>query len=146
MHINPIRELAEAIRATDMFSKIPIEEKARAVLIYMALVGVVYARAKSTMHALLFLRKVLERRANRPTFVVGRGPCYGWAFRSLGLTTTAGSSSVNLSIIDRSKFGRILLRIVSARCSSQIWRRTPLAIILYASTSPSGTRRGHWEL
>ena len=36
--------------------------------------------------ALLFLRKVLEGCTNRPLFVVDRGPWYGWASRSLGLS------------------------------------------------------------
>ncbi|MGC9075697.1 MAG: DDE-type integrase/transposase/recombinase [Conexivisphaera sp.] len=154
MRIDPIRELAEAIRAIGVFrrNKIPIEEKARAVLLYMAglssweiaeelgvshasvldwaravasmpgsvpprerrLVAVdetelkvngrmVYVWAamdvdtrellameatwsRSSLHALLFLRKVLGRCTNKPLFVADRGPWYGWAFRSLGLS------------------------------------------------------------
>ena len=39
----------------------------------------------SAAHALLFLRKVLERCTDK-MFVVDRGPWYGWAFRSLGLS------------------------------------------------------------
>ena len=34
----------------------------------------------------LFLRKVLGRCTNGPLFVVDRGPWYGWAFKSLGLS------------------------------------------------------------
>ncbi|MGC9189555.1 MAG: DDE-type integrase/transposase/recombinase [Conexivisphaera sp.] len=153
MRIDPIRELAEAIRAIGVFrrNKIPIEEKARAILLYMAglssweiaeelgvshasvlnwaravssvpgsvpprerrLVAVdetelkvngriVYVWAamdintrellaveamwsRSSLQALLFLRKVLGRCTNKPLFVADRGPWYGWAFRSLGL-------------------------------------------------------------
>ena len=44
--------------------------------------------------ALLFLRKVLERCANRLTFVVDRDPWYGWAFRSLGLSHTTRPSAL----------------------------------------------------
>ena len=37
--------------------------------------------SRSAIHALLFLRKVLGRCTNRPTFVVDGGPWYRWALR-----------------------------------------------------------------
>ena len=36
--------------------------------------------SRSATHALLFLRRVLERCTNKPLFVVDRGPWHGWAF------------------------------------------------------------------
>jgi transposase-like protein len=47
--------------------------------------------SRSSMDALLFLRRVLEACTNKPVFVVEGGPWYSWAFRELGLQHCRGA-------------------------------------------------------
>ena len=46
---------------------------------------------RSSMDALLFLRRVLGACTNKPVFIVDRGPWYSWAFRELGLEHCRGA-------------------------------------------------------
>ena len=40
---------------------------------------------RSSLHALEFLKKALEKCLNRPKVIVDRGPWYRWALERLGL-------------------------------------------------------------
>nr|CCC55573.1 transposase [uncultured archaeon] len=47
------------------------------------LLAVKATKGRSAFDAVLFLKDVLKKCTNRPTFVVDRGPWYSWAFEAL---------------------------------------------------------------
>jgi len=73
------------------------------------------------MDALLFLSRALEARANKPVFVVDRGPRYSWALRELGLEHYHGAfgdrSRVEMFFGSLRRRTRIFFNNINARRS-----------------------------
>ena len=83
--------------------------------------GPVVQWSRSPMDALLFLRRALGARTDKPVFVMDRGPWYSWAFRGLGLQYYRGAfgdrSGVERSFGSLKRRTRVFFKDINARRS-----------------------------